>query len=417
MPLYSYKGIDSAGKTVSGSREADGPKGLRQNLRRDSVFLTEVREVKGGTRMAATSGKNTATLKREVDFRGLFESIGPQDIAIFTRQLATLLTAGIPLTEAMGALSEQSDNRKLQLVLSAIRQRINEGDALALAMEQHKGVFPDLYINMVRSGETAGNLDSVLARLSDFLDSQNALKSKVSGALAYPMIMAVVGSLVMGVLMIFVVPQITQVFEDSEQELPLKTRILIGVAHLLGGYWYVLLPLAGGTFWILRKWSNTAKGKARLDRLRLNVWLIGPLMRYLAVARFARTLSTMLASGVPVLTAMDIVKRVLNNSVLEKVIENARDAIREGESVAAPLKRSGEFPSMMCHMVSVGERSGELETMLEHVAEAYERDVNAKVNRLTTMLTPIMIVGMAVIVGFVVYAIIEPIMQMQQFVQ
>lgn len=418
MPLYAWKGLDGGGRAVAGTREADGPKGLRQALRREAVFLTELSEVKGGARAAVRAGgAGAGNLQREVSLRGLFERVRPHEVAIFTRQLATLLKAGIPLSEGLAALAEQSDSRKLQLVLGEIRQRVNEGEALASALGRHGRVFPELYVNMVRSGEAAGNLDAVLVRLADFLDAQNALRSKVGGALTYPIIMMVVGSLVMGVLMVFVVPQITQVFEDSARALPVKTQVLIGVSNLVSGYWFVVLPAGLGSAWLGRRWARSPAGRARLDRVKLRVWLIGPLLRYLAVARFARTLATMLASGVPVLVALDIVKRVLNNTVLEKVIEEARDAIREGESVAAPLKRSGQFPPMMCHMVAVGERSGELETMLEHVAEAYERDVDAKVNRMTTLLTPVMIVGMAVAVGFVVYAIIEPIMEMQQFVQ
>jgi len=414
MALYAYKGINAAGKSVSGTREADGPNGLRQALKRDSVFLTEMREV--GSR-AKARGPKTGALNKDVDFKALFERVRPQDIAIFTRQLATLLRAGIPLAESLAALSDQSENKKLQTILAGVKQRVNEGDALAKALEPHPDIFPELYINMVRSGEAAGNLDAVLVRLADFMDAQQALRTKVVGALTYPIIMIIVGTLVMGVLMVFVVPQITEVFEDSEQTLPWNTELLIGLSSIVGSTWFILIPAAVFGFVMIRRWARTPAGRSRLDRLILKLWIVGPLTRFLAVARFARTLATMLASGVPVLTAMEIVKRVLNNAVLEKVVEDARTSIREGESVASTLKQSGEFPSMMCHMVGVGERSGELETMLEHVAEAYERDVETKVNRMTTILSPVMIVFMAIGVGFVVFSVIQPIMEMQQFVQ
>ncbi len=421
MPLFAYKGVAAGGKNVAGTREADGPKSLRQILKRESVFITEMREVRGGDnahRKAAGGGTTQkGGLNKEIDFKGMFERVRPADVAIFTRQLATLLRAGIPLTEALAALAEQADNKKFQMIVAGLRQRVNEGEALAKALEVHPRVFPDLYVNMVRSGETAGNLDVVLLRLADFMETQGALRAKVSGALTYPIIMLIIGSLVMGVLMIFVVPQITEIFDDSGQTLPLNTQVLIFVSKLVGNWWFILTPMAVVAYLFLRRWARSPAGRQKVDRWALKVPVVGPLIRFLAVARFARTLATMLASGVPVLTALDIVKRVLNNVLLEKVVEEARDSIREGESVAAPLKRSGQFPSMMCHMISVGERSGELEAMLEHVADAYERDVEAKVARLTALLSPLMIVVMAVGVGFVVFSIIQPILEMQQFVQ
>ena len=302
-------------------------------------------------------------------------------------------------------------------MLTGVRQKVNEGGALADAMAQHGTIFPDLYTNMVRSGEAAGNLDAVLARLADFLDAQHALRSKVSGAMTYPIIMMVLGSVIMGLLMVVVVPKITSIFEDMGKTLPWNTELLIFLADVAGNYWWVLIIAGGLGYWGFRRWVARPKGRATVDRLKLRLWLVGPLVRYVGVARFARTLSTMLAAGVPVLTALEIVKNVLNNVVLEKVVEEARDAIREGESIAAPLKRSGQFPSMMVHMIAVGERSGQLEAMLENVAVAYERDVDGKVARLTTMLSPLIIVIMAMAVGFIVFSILQPIMDMQNFIQ
>jgi general secretion pathway protein F len=420
MPLYAWKGLDGGGKGTAGTREADGPKALRAALRKDGLFLTELREVVAGSRSAATvagGGKSSKGLKREVDFSRYFERVRPQEIAVFTRQLATLLKAGIPLAEALGALTEQSDNKKLQMVLAGIRQKVNEGGALAEAMTPHPKLFPELYTNMVRSGETAGNLDAVLARLADFMDQQYALRAKVSGAMTYPILMMLIGTAVMIVLMVAVVPKITSIFEDSGRALPWNTQLLILVAGLTGTYWWALLLAGVGGYLLMRRWAATTRGRATVDRLKLRLLVVGRLVRYVAVARFARTLATMLASGVPLLTALEIVKKVLNNVVLERVIEQSRDAIREGESIATTLKRSGQFPSMMCHMVAVGERSGQLETMLENVAGAYERDVEVEVARMTALLSPLMIVVMAVGVGFIVFSVITPIMNMQEFIQ
>jgi general secretion pathway protein F len=420
MPLYAWKGLDGAGKATNGTREADGPKALRQVLRKDGLFLTELREVVAGARSTTAVGSTAPAakgFKRQIDFSATFERVRSQEIAVFTRQLATLLKAGIPLAEALGALTEQSDNKKLQMILAGIRQKVNEGGALADAMMVHPKLFPELYTNMVRSGETAGNLDAVLTRLADFMDQQYALRAKVSGAMTYPILMMIIGTVVMVVLMVAVVPKITAIFEDSGKALPWNTQLLILVAGLTGSYWWALLVLAVGGYLLVRRWGRTAKGRATIDRLKLRLWLVGRLVRYVAVARFARTLATMLASGVPLLTALEIVKKVLNNVVLERVIEESRDAIREGESIATTLKRSGQFPSMMCHMVAVGERSGQLETMLENVAGAYERDVEVEVARMTALLSPLMIVVMALGVGFIVFSVITPIMNMQEFIQ
>ena len=424
MSLYAWKGLDGHGKTVGGTRDADGPKALRQSLRKDGVFITELSEVLGGkAAKAAKMGTGQAgapgrsKLRRDVDLKGLLERVRPQEVAVLTRQLGTLLAAGIPLAEALGALAEQSDNKKLERILAGVRQKVNEGASLADTLAAHPTLFPDLYVNMVRSGEAAGNLDAVLMRLADFLDNQLALRSKVSGALTYPIIMMVLGSLVMGVLLVVVVPQITSVFEDLGKTLPWNTRLLIFVSDIAGGYWWLLILLGIGGYFAFRRWSRSPRGRNVLDRTKLRMWLIGPLVRFVASARFARTLATMLSAGVPVLTALEITKKVLNNSLLEKVVESARDAIREGESIAATLKKSGQFPSMMVHMIAVGERSGQLETMLQNVASAYEREVDGKVARLTTILSPAIIVTMAVVVVFIVFSILTPILDMQNFAQ
>jgi general secretion pathway protein F len=420
MPLYAWKGLTAAGKPATGTRDSDGPKALRQALRKENVFISEVREVVAGKqskRALAAGSSGSKGLRREVDFKGMFERVKPQDVAVFTRQMATLLHAGIPLAEAMGALSEQSDNKKLQMILAGIKQKVNEGGSLAEAMTAHPKVFPELYTNMVRSGETAGNLDSVLARLADFMDAQIELRSKVSSAMAYPILMTIVGSLVLGFLMTVVVPPIAAIFADSGTALPWNTQMLVFVADIAGSYWWIVLPTVIGLVLGIRRWIGKPKGRAFMDRLKLRMVVVGRLVRFIAVARFARTLATMLASGVPVLTALDIVKRVLNNTVLEKVVEDARVAIREGESIAATLKKSGQFPSMMCHMIAVGERSGQLEAMLENVASAYERDVSTEVGRLTSILAPLMIVVMAVGVGFIVFSILMPIIDMGGMVQ
>jgi len=268
---------------------------------------------------------------------------------------------------------------------------------------------------MVRAGEASGTLDQILGRLADFLDAQLRLRSKVGSAMLYPVLMMGLGTIILSILMVVVVPKLTQIFADLEQALPWNTQLLIFVSNITGSYWWVIALLLGGGVWVFRRWKRTESGRARWDRFVLRLPVLGPMARMLAVGRFARTLATMLRSGVDLLRALDIVKHMLNNAVLAKVVEDARDAIREGESIATPLKRSGHFPPVMVHMVAVGERTGQLEEMLENVAVAYEAEVDQKIERLTMLLQPVMIVVMGLAVGFIIFSILMPILQMNEF--
>jgi general secretion pathway protein F len=423
MPVFAYKGIDARGKPLTGVRDAENAKALRAALRRDGVYLTDLREERMGkgkagaaAPSAAAAGARGSVLQREVDFGKYFQRIRPQEVAVFTRQLATLLKAGIPLAEGLAALTDQSDNEKLKRVVGDVKQKVNEGSALADAMADHPKVFPELYANMIRAGETAGNLDNVLVRLADFLDAQIELKGKVTSALMYPILMIIVGSGIMTILMIAVVPKITSIFEDSGKALPWNTQLLIFFSHLFSDWWWLVLPLLGAAVYLFRRWVRTPDGRQTWDRIVLRMWLVGPLARMVAVSRFAKTLGTMLSAGVPLLRAMEITKDILGNRVLEKVVEDARNSIREGESIAAPLRRSNQFPPIVTHMIAVGERSGQLEEMLENVARAYDREVDLKVTRLTKLMEPLMILVMAVGVGFVVFSILKPILQMNEWI-
>lgn len=411
MPLYAYRGIAQSGKTAQGVREADSPKTLRQLLRKDGITVTQVELSKGGKGTAA-AGKG---LNREVDFGRLLSRVKRTEVAAFTRQLATLLRAGIPLAESMGALFDQTENQKFKSVIGEVRTAVNEGAALADAVEKHPAVFDELFVSMVRAGELAGNLDDVLARLADFMESSQQLKSKVQGAMVYPIIMIVVGTLIMSILMIAVVPKITTLFVQQKKALPWNTELLILISDVLGGYWWLvgsLLILAGI---LLRRWIRTSEGQKRWHGWLLRMPLMGAVLRKVAVARFARTLGTMLNAGVPLLRALDTAKEVLGNVVLQGAVENAKHAVSEGQSLAETLRRSKQFPPAITHMIAVGERAGELESMLLRVADAYEREVDMTLSRMTTVLEPLMLVVMGGAVAFVVFSILMPIMDMQQF--
>jgi len=409
MPVFAYRGLDARGKQVRGVKDAENQRMLRAALRREGIYVTELSE----ERERVIRGKG---LSREVDIKGLFDRVRPQDVAVLTRQLATLVRAGIPLAESLGALVEQSGSDKFKRTLAEVRTKVNEGVSLADALAEHPRIFPDLYVNMVRAGEASGSLDQVLARLADFLDDQVRLRSKVSGAMVYPVVMAVVGLAITGMLMVVVVPKITEIFKDMGRSLPWNTQLLVFVSNITGHYWWALIMAAAAGVYGFARWKRSPAGKAVWDRFVLRVWIFGPLLRMIAVGRFARVLGTLLRGGVPLLRALEIVKHLLDNEVLIRVVEDARVAIREGESIAAPLAKSGQFPPVVTRMIAVGERSGHLEEMLENVATAYEREVELRVGRLTTLMEPLLILTMGAVVGFIVFSILMPILEMNEMV-
>jgi general secretion pathway protein F len=402
MPVFEYKALDGRGKTVEGLKEADSPKTLRATLRREDIFLTEVL----GQKEAAAAAKREVSVRRFIGAR-----ISALDVAITTRQLAVLVGAGVPLVEALNALVDQVDHERMKRVVSDVKQRVNEGSSLADAMAIHPRVFTTLYVNMIRAGESSGALDIVLVRLADFTESQARLRSKVIGTLTYPAAMLVIGVVIMGILFTVVIPKITKIFDETRVTLPWTTRALIGFSSAVHDWWWLFLAVFAGAVWLAERYRRTPNGRSAWDKWVLTAPVFGSLIRQIAIARFSRTLGTLLKSGVPLLTALDIVKNILGNVRLAKVIEESREAIKEGESIAAPLKRSGEFPPLVYHMVAIGERTGQLEEMLNNVANAYEAQVETKIGALTSLLEPFMIVGMGVVVAFIVFSILMPILQ------
>jgi general secretion pathway protein F len=420
LPVFSYKGFDSKGKAVSGVKDADNAKALRANLRRDGILLTEAKESALRVKEAAEAASESllALLNPSAALRAWRErqTADRMQVAVLTRQLGTLLKAGVPLAESLGALVDQVERAGLKRVLADVKTQVNEGSSLGDALGRHSKVFEDLYVNMVRAGEASGNLDAVLFRLAEFLEAQNRLRGKVTSALFYPVVMVILGALIVGVLMVSVVPKVTAIYQDTGKALPWNTQFLIFFSNVIGGWWFLVIPAIVTVIAFFRRWKASPEGKKRWDRFTLKVPVLGPLARRVAIARFAKTLATMLASGVPLLRALEIVKSILGNTVLMKVVEDAKESIKEGESIAAPLKRSGEFPPIVTHMIAVGERSGQLESMLLNVADAYEVEVDMAIGRLTTLLEPMMILMMGGSVGFVLFSVLTPIMEMNEFV-
>jgi general secretion pathway protein F len=298
-----------------------------------------------------------------------------------------------------------------------VRESLNEGTSFAKSLEAHPRVFQSLYVNMVAAGEASGTLETVLERLAEFMEGQARLRGKVAGALAYPVLMAVIGTGLVGFLMVAVVPKVTSVFDSLGQALPWYTALLILVSNIVAGFWWLIIGGAGLAVYLFQRWKRTPAGKMRWDTFRLRAPLFGRLTLLVAVARFARTLSTLLSSGVQLLPAMEIGRHVLENARLESVVAEAIGSIRGGESIAEPLKRSKAFPPMVTHMIAVGEKTGQLEAMLENVSRSYESDVETRVTALTSLLEPIMIVLLGGMVGFIAMAILMPLIQMNQLVE
>ncbi|HEX7406204.1 MAG TPA: type II secretion system inner membrane protein GspF [Candidatus Binatia bacterium] len=411
MPVYAYKGLSQDGRAVSGIIDADTPKGARLKLRGSGIFPTDLTEEQRQKPRATAEARSGLSLARYL------ERISPQELALLTRQLSTLVGAGLPLVDCLSALIEQVESARIKRTLSHIREQVTEGTSLADALKAHPRIFTDLYVNMVRAGEASGALDLVLLRLADYTENYAALRDKVRSALTYPILMAIVGSSILFFLLSYVVPKVTKIFSENKAALPLMTTVLLAISGFLQEYWWLVVGAIIAVVLSIRVSTRTPAGRLRYDRYVLSIPYFGKLLKKVALARFARTLSTLLTSGITLMQALDIVKNVVNNTVLSKAIEEARSSIREGQSIAPPLKKSGLFPAMLIHMIAVGEKSGELEQMLSKAADAYDAEVSSAVTALTSILEPVMILIGGAVVLFIVLAILLPIFELNQLVR
>jgi len=402
VPVYAFKGVNAAGKSINGLLDAESSRSARGKLRKDGVFLTELSEHRGVTSVKAAAGRSFQLPS--------FSRVPPLDLALMTRQAATLAGSGIPLVEALSALTEQTENVRLRSAVGSARDRVNEGAHFADALAQ-TGAFPDLYVSMVRAGEAGGALETVLERLADYLESQVRLRNKVSSILIYPTVMFGFAIVVVGVLVTVVLPQITDLLTSLNKELPFYTRWIIAISNFVKSWWWAIGLGAAAVVFALRVAVVTERGREVFDSFKLRIPVIGRTVRIIAIARFSRTLSTLLAGGLPIVRALDSAKHVANNTLLGRAIDAARESITEGASVAAPLRNSGEFPPMVTHMIGVGERSGQLEAMLSKIADTYEEQVETTVTRLTALLEPLLILLMVGIVVTIILATLVPLLQ------
>ncbi len=408
MPVFAYRGLSTRGRAVNGVVDADSARTARGKLRALGIFPTEISE--------EIAARSAISIRDWLPKIGRVKLSGP-DLSLMTRQLSALLGAGVQLVNALGILSEQSAKAPVKRMMSQVRERVREGTSLADALAAHREVFSDLYVGMIRAGEAAAALESVLDRLADYTESQSEFIAKVRGALTYPIIMMCVGIAIMGFLVTYVVPQVATIFKESHAALPLATQILMTVSAILINYWYLILIGLLGTAAGIAFGLSTTRGRRFYDTMVLKVPYLGETLIRIICARFARTLGTLLASGVQLLPALDAVKGVVTNGLLRDAVENSRESIREGHGMGDTLKVSGLFPPLLVEMVKVGERSGELEQMLERVADAYEHEVANSLAQMTTVLEPVMTLGMAGMIVFMMMAVLMPIFQLNQLMQ
>ncbi len=394
MAVFAYQGRSVAG-IQKGEIEASDRMAAVGELRRRAILVTQISEKAGGKTKVRIGSK-----------------VKDRDMAIFTRQFSTMIDAGLPLVQCLNILAEQSESKNLRAVTANIARTVEQGSTLADSLRKHPRTFDDLFTNMVEVGETGGILDVILQRLAVYIEKAAALKRKVKGAMVYPASIIGVAILVIIFMLTFVIPTFAAMFQSLGAELPLPTKIVIWLSDFVRGYFFLIIAALVGAVFALRSYHRTENGKSTIDALLLKVPVIGTLVRKVAVARFTRTLGTLVQSGVPILEGLRITASTAGNKVVERAVLQCRLSVTEGKTLAEPLKVSGVFPPMVTQMISVGEQTGALDAMLSKIADFYDDEVNTAVNTLTSLLEPMMIVFLGVVVGGLVVAMYLPIFKL-----
>ncbi|MFQ5697480.1 MAG: type II secretion system F family protein [Myxococcota bacterium] len=403
MPVFEYRGVTAGNRSARGWVDAESPRLARQKLRAEGIYPTDLREGRVRSRLSdALDRLKLPQLRRVPDL----------ELALFSRQLATLVAAGLPLVEALGALTDQLENERLKAVVGQVRETVNEGSSLTDAMGAHALVFGDLYCAMVRAGESSGSLEVVLRRLGDYIERQMELRNEVIQAMIYPAIMVLASLAVAGVLLVKVIPTITALLRGLDQELPLATVIVIAASDFLIRWWATLGIGGALAFLAFQRAIRTERGRMAWDRLRMRLPVVGRSVRYVAISRFARTLATLLAGGLPIVRGLDIAGQVSGNAVIRAAVDRSRESILGGSSIAGPLRQSGEFPPMVTHMISVGEASGELDTMLARLADTYDDLVKNSLKRMTALMGPILLLMVAGLVVTIIVSTLLPLLNL-----
>ena len=397
MPTYVYKGRNRANENVSGEKAAENREALDRLLKREQITLTNVRE----------KGREIALPKLKGRQR-----VNAKELAIFTKQFSVMIDAGLPLVQCLDILAAQQPNKFFAQSISSVQADVEAGSTLAAAMEKQPKVFDRLYTNMVAAGETGGILDNILQRLSVYIEKAVKLKSDIKGAMTYPVIVVIMAVIVISVIMIVVIPSFTKIFQEllgGDAGLPLPTQIVVNISHLLVGYWWLMAIVIGAIAFGIKAYYATPKGNRVIDNLLLKALILGPVVKKVAVARFARTLSTLLSSGVSILEALDITARTSGNIMIQEAILKVRSGVERGQTLVEPLNATGIFPSMVGQMIGIGEQTGALDTMLGKIADFYEQEVDAAVAGLLTLIEPLMIGFLGISIGGIVIAMYLPL--------
>lgn len=393
---YNYRVRDRQGKVITGKLEADNEAAVSQRLREMGYFVIGVEE------------ERIPITKREI--RILKPKVKPKDITVFTRQFATMINAGLPLVKCLSILSQQTESPVLTEVITDVQHEVEMGRSLSEALSKHPKIFKDLYTSMVKAGEIGGVLDDVLLRIATTLESEDEIRRRIKSAMTYPAAMFAISILLLFVMLIFVVPIFEKMFRDMGATLPFLTRIIVNISHFLASWkGLILLALVVAGIVYLRRWLKTPAGRRRLDSLKLRLPVFGTLFHKMALSRFSRTLGTLVASGVPILQALEITSSTVGNVLVAEAVDNVRAGVKEGESIAKPLGQSPLFPPMVTQMLAIGEETGALDTMLNKVSDFYDSEVAATVEALTSLLEPMLIVFLGLVVGTIVISLYMPI--------
>jgi general secretion pathway protein F len=409
MPVYDYTALDAKGKTVSGIIDADGAAAARQKIRSAGHYPVSLKEVREG--VAEKSERFRFSLSQRLG------RIRTAEVTLMTRQLATLIGAGFPLVSALDSVIVQVSSPGLKKVAAGVKDAIVEGSSFAGALQKYPSIFSPIYINMVRSGETSGTLEIVLQRLADITEKQEALKTRMITAMIYPVLILLISMMILFFLLYFVTPKILTMFEGMDQQLPLPTQILLALSNAFKSYWWLLALMVLAVYAGVRMLYKKPKGRRWIDQKILKLPMAGELARKLAIARFARTLESLLANGVSMLPSLEIVKNIVGNTLIAEVVEQATVNVGKGQALGRSLDSGQAFPPMAIQMIQVGEQSGELEQMLTKVADVFEKEVETTVMRMTAMLEPVMVLVMAGVVLFIVLSICLPIFEMNELIR
>ena len=401
MPVFEYTARNLKGDLEKGQVDLPSKDDVVAHLRKNRLVVVQVRQA-----------------PKAVSLGGMFKAgVKTRDVVIFTRQFATMINAGLPLVQALGILAQQTENKVLADTTRQVVYDVESGQTLADALRKHPKVFSDLYVNMVAAGEAGGILDTILQRLAEFLEKNDAIIRKVKGAMVYPGVIMSVAVIAVAVLLIFVIPTFQTMFASVALELPLPTRIVIGMSHLLTSYWWLLLAVIGLSIFSVARYYKTSGGRLQIDSMMLRFPVLGDVLRKSAVSRFTRTLGTLVSSGVSILDGLEITARTAGNMVIHNAVMESRQSIAGGDTIAAPLQRSKVFPPMVISMIAVGEQTGGLDEMLSKIADFYDEEVDAAVSTMLSLMEPVMIVVLGVIVGGMVVAMYLPIFDMVNAVQ